>query len=84
MATTTSEEFASKIDNGDWYDGKLASNRIYITEDTFISANVEEDAGNVKVFYNTKDDDDITVPTVLLSLSARKLEQSHHWQVEVS
>ena len=53
-----------KSNNGEWQDGALNKARIVVTEDTLISANVEIGGGDLKVFFNTKDDDDNTAPAV--------------------
>ena len=54
----------TKSGNGEWKDGALNTLRLAVTPDSLISANVEDDVGDLKVFYNSKDDDDVTVPTV--------------------
>ncbi|MCJ1262787.1 hypothetical protein MMC22_002657 [Lobaria immixta] len=50
--------------DGNWREGALTKNRIIITADSLISANDEDGTGDVKVFYNTKNDSDVTVPAV--------------------
>ncbi|KAL9607577.1 MAG: hypothetical protein Q9167_007521 [Letrouitia subvulpina] len=54
----------AKTGDGEWKEGALNKLRLAITPDSLISANVEDDVGDLKVFYNSKDDDDVTVPTV--------------------
>lgn len=54
----------AKTGDGNWREGALTKNRITITADSLISANDEDGTGDVKVFYNTKNDSDVTVPAV--------------------
>lgn len=53
-----------KSGDGDWAKGSLTDNRIRITGDSLIFANVEDGSGDLKVFFNTKDDDGVAVPAV--------------------
>ncbi|KAG8531213.1 uncharacterized protein KY384_004571 [Bacidia gigantensis] len=53
-----------RSNGGEWKDGALNKLRLPITPNSLISANVEDDVGDLKVFYNSTDDDDNTVPTV--------------------
>ena len=53
-----------KTNNGEWSDGVLTSNRLNITSDSLISADVGNGVGDLKVYYNTKDDDDVNVPAM--------------------
>lgn len=54
----------AKSGDGGWEDGALNQLNVPVTKDSLISANVENDVGDVKVFFNTEDDDGNTVPAV--------------------